>query len=86
MNPRLVAVRPMDGDPSTQLLSDGGPRAYLTMLALQPCRLGSEGDYAYGSVEAARVAWALAENMGMSVEEAAAQVLVFAAKKNGAVA
>lgn len=89
VNPRLVAVRPMDGDPEYAAIEcDGGLRVCLTMAgAANLAGFVPEGDYAYGSVEAARAAWApLAENMGMSVEDAAAQVLAFAAKKNGAVA
>ena len=79
----------MDGDPEYAAIEcDGGLRVCLTMAgAANIAGFVPEGDYARGSVEAARAAWApLAENMGMSVEEAAAQVLAFAAKKNGAVA
>ena len=89
VNPRLVAVRPMDGDPEYAAIEcDGGLRVCLTMAgAANIAGFVPEGDYARGSVEAARAAWApLAEKMGVSVEEAAAQVLAFAAKKNGAVA
>ncbi len=89
VNPRLVAVRPMPGDPDYAVIEcDGGVRVCLTMSgAANIAGYVKQGDYAYGNVEAARRAWApIARNMGVSVEEAARTVLGFAAEKNGAVA
>ena len=89
INPRLVAVRPMDGDPEYAVVEcSNGTTVCLTMAgAANIAGFVAAGDYACGNVEAARKAWApLAANMGVSVEEAASQVLAFAAKKNGAVA
>ena len=88
-NPRLVAVRPLPGDPEYAVVEcDGGARVCLTMAgAANIAGLVGDQDYARGNVEAARRAWApLAESMGCSVEEAAQTVLAFASQKNAAVA
>ncbi len=89
VNPRLVAVRPLEGDPEYAVIEcDGGVRVCLTMAgAANIAGYVRPEDYAYGNAEAARRAWEpLAHNMGVSVEEAARTVLGFAAEKNGAVA
>ena len=88
-NPRLVAVRPLPGDPEYAVVEcDGGARVCLTMAgAANIVGLVGDQDYARGDVEAARRAWApLAESMGCSVEEAAETVLALASQKNAAVA
>ncbi|AEC02976.1 hydantoinase/oxoprolinase family protein [Parasphaerochaeta coccoides] len=87
-NPRLVPVRHTASDADyASIECDGGVRIALTLSgAANIAGYVTEGDYAYGSAEAARIAWKpLADNMGCSLEEAARKVLGFAAVKNGAV-
>lgn len=89
VEPRLVAVRPMETDPEYACIEcENGVRVALTMAgAANIAGYVSEGDYAQGNVEAARKAWQpLADNMGCSVEEAARKVLEYAAEKNSKVA
>lgn len=89
VNPRLVAVRPMEGDPEYACIEcDGGLRVSLTMAgAANIAGYVRPEDYAYGNVEAAKLAWKpLADNMDCTVEEAARKVLDFAAEKNARVA
>lgn len=88
-NPRLVAVRPMPGDPEYACIEcDDGVKVCLTMSgAANIAGYVKPGDYAYGNAEAARKAWQpLADNMGCTVDEAARKVLGFAAAKNSKVA
>lgn len=87
--PHLVSVHPTPSDPEYACVEcAGGLRVALTMSgAANLAGFVPEGDYAAGSREAARLAWQpLADNMGCSAEEAARQVLAFAAEKNGRVA
>lgn len=89
VNPRLVAIRPLQGDPEYAVIEcDGGVRVCLTMAgAANIAGFVHDGDYAHGNVEAARRAWEpLAQSMGCSVDEAAQKVLGFANQKNAAVA
>lgn len=89
VNPRVVGVSPMPGDPTYAVIEcDGDVRVCLTMAgAANIAGYVQSTDYAFGNVEAARAAWKpVADAMGITVEEAAEQVLAFAAKKNGAVA
>lgn len=89
VQPRLVAVRPMPTDPEYACIEcANGVRVALTMSgAANIAGYVKEGDYAYGNREAAVKAWKpLADNMGISVEEAARKVLAFAAEKNSRVA
>ncbi len=89
VNPRLVALRPLAGDPEYAVIEcDGGVRVCLTMAgAANIAGFVHDGDYARGNVEAARRAWEpLAQSMGCSVDEAAQKVLGFANQKNAAVA
>ena len=89
VEPKLVAVRPMETDPEYACIEcAGGVRVALTMAgAANIAGYVAEGDYARGNVEAARKAWQpLADNMGVSVEEAARKVLEYAAVKNSKVA
>ena len=85
VDPKLVAVRPMETDPEYACIEcANGVKVALTMAGAANLR---EEDYAFGNVEAARKAWKpLADNMGCSVEEAARKALAFAAAKNGKVA
>lgn len=89
VDPKLVAVRPMETDPEYACIEcANGVRVALTMAgAANVANFVPEGDYARGNVEAARKAWKpLADNMGCTVEEAAKKVLDFAAAKNSKVA
>ena len=89
VEPKLVAVRPMETDPEYACIEcANGVRVALTMAgAANIAGYVAEGDYAQGNVEAARKAWQpLADNMGCTVEEAAKKVLDFAAVKNSKVA
>jgi len=89
VEPKLVSVRPMETDPEYACIEcAGGVRVALTMAgAANSAGYVVEGDYARGNIEAARKAWKpLADNMGISVEEAAKKVLDFAAAKNSKVA
>lgn len=89
VEPRLVAVRPMESDPEYACIEcANGVRVSLTMAgAANIAGYVHPEDYAYGNAEAARKAWEpLAKNMGCTVEEAARQVLAFAAEKNSKVA
>ncbi|MFC7581818.1 hydantoinase/oxoprolinase family protein [Schaalia naturae] len=88
-NPELITVQPMDGDPSYAAVrsADGVTRALTLSGAANIAGYVRPEDYASGSAEAARIAWApLAAAMGMSVEDAARAVLDLAARKNSAVA
>ena len=89
VEPKLVAVRPMETDPEYACIEcANGVRVALTMAgAANIAGYVAEGDYARGNVEAARKAWKpLADNMGCTVEEAARKVLEYAAVKNSKVA
>lgn len=89
VQPRLAAVRPMEGDPEYACIEcAGGLRVALTMAgAANIAGFVKPEDYAFGDLEAARKAWQpLADSMGCSVEEAAGRVLDFAAEKNSKVA
>lgn len=89
VDPKLVAVRPMETDPEYACIECvNGVKVALTMAgAANLAGYVREEDYAFGNVEAARKAWKpLADNMGCSVEEAARKALAFAAAKNGKVA
>ena len=89
VDPKLVSVRPMEGDPEYACIEcAGGVRVALTMAgAANLAGFVRPEDYAYGNVEAARKAWQpLADNMGCTVEEAARKVLDYAAAKNSKVA
>ena len=89
VDPKLVAVRPMETDPEYACIEcANGVKVALTMAgAANLAGYVKEEDYAFGNVEAARKAWKpLADNMGCSVEGAAKKALAFAAAKNGKVA
>ena len=89
VEPKLVSVRPMEGDPEYACIEcAGGVRVALTMAgAANLAGFVRPEDSAYGNVEAARKAWQpLADNMGCTVEEAARKVLDYAAAKNSKVA
>ena len=89
VEPKLVAVRPMETDPEYACIEcANGVKVALTMAgAANIAGFVPEGDYARGNVEAAKKAWQpLADNMGCTVEEAARKVLEYAAVKNSKIA
>ena len=86
VDPKLVSVRPMEGDPEYACIEcAGGVRVALTMAgAANLAGFVRPEDYAYGNVEAARKAWQpLADNMGCTVEEAARKVLDYGLHRGG---
>ncbi len=88
VNPKLSVISPIESDPDYAYVDcDNGKKFTLTMAgAANICGYVKEGDYAYGNREAAVRAWKpLADNMGITVEEAAKKVLDYAALKNGKV-
>ena len=89
VDPVLKTVRPMADDPDYAYVACSNGRRFALSMAGAANIAGyvHEGDYAYGSSEAARKAWQpLADNMGMSLEDCARTVMGFAAEKNGEVA
>ncbi len=88
VNPVLKEIRPMDGDPSYAYIEcSNGMRFSLTLSGAANIAeyVGSE-HYAFGNRDAAIKAWKpLADNMGISVEEAARKILELSAMKNGRV-
>ncbi|WP_426350339.1 hydantoinase/oxoprolinase family protein [Alloiococcus sp. CFN-8] len=88
INPKLAVISPIESDPDYAYVEcENGKKFTLTMAgAANICGYVKEGDYAYGNREAAMRAWKpLADNMGITVEEAAKKVLDYAALKNGKV-
>jgi len=88
-DPVLKTVKPVDTDPEYAYIECSNGKKYALTLAgaANICGFVPEGDYAHGSVGAARKAWLpLADSMGISVEEAAEKALHFGAVKNSAVA
>jgi N-methylhydantoinase A/oxoprolinase/acetone carboxylase beta subunit len=85
-DPVLEEIHPMPSDPACAMITCADGRHYALTLSGAANIAGyvKEGDYAYGSAEAARKAWQpLADSMHVSVEEAARKALSFAADKNG---
>lgn len=85
VDPKLVSVRPLQGDPEYAMIECANGKKFALTLSGAANIAGyvRKEDYAYGSSEAAKKAWVpLAENMGLSVEETAKKVLGFAAAKN----
>lgn len=85
INPKVKFVSPRQGDPAEYIiLESGNGEEYSYTLAGAANILGyiPEGDYAQGNKEAAIKAWeALAAHVGLSVEEAARQVMNIAIDK-----
>lgn len=85
INPKVKFVSPRQGDPAEYIiLESGNGKEYSYTLAGAANILGyiPEGDYAQGNKEAAIKAWeALATHVGLSVEEAARQVMNIAIDK-----
>ena len=88
VNPVLKGIHPKDTDPEYAYIEcENGMKFALTLSgAANIAGMVPEGDYARGNIEAAKKAWKpLADNMHLSVEQAAEKVLEFAAKKDGLV-
>lgn len=88
VDPVLETVRPKDDDPDYGYVRCSNGKCYALSLsgAANIAGFVPEGDYARGNVEAARKAWKpLADNMGVSVEEAARKALELSAAKNSKV-
>ena len=88
VDPVLCVIKPADGDPDYGYVQCSNGRKFALSLSGAANIAGyvPEGDYARGSVEAARRAWKpLADHMGMTVEEAAERALEMSAAKNGKV-
>lgn len=89
VDPVLKTVIPKEGDPEYGYIECANGKKYSLTLAgaANICGYVLEGDYARGNIESAKKAWKpLADNMGVSVEEAAKKVIEYAAIKNSAVA
>jgi N-methylhydantoinase A/oxoprolinase/acetone carboxylase beta subunit len=88
VDPVLRTVRPADGDPDYAYVecSNGKKVALSLSGAANIAGCVPEGDYARGDIEAARKAWKpIADNMGLTVEQAAEKAMEFAAAKNAKV-
>lgn len=88
VDPVLQTIRPTPTDTEYAYVECANGKKFALTLsgAANICGYVKPGDYAYGNVEAAKKAWQpLAENMGLTVEEAARKVLGYSAAKNGSV-
>lgn len=88
IDPVLKTVKPSATDPEYAYVECANGKKFALTLsgAANICGFVKPEDYARGNIEAAKIAWRpLADNMGMSVEEAAAKVLGYSAAKNEAV-
>ncbi len=88
VNPVLCAVKPRESDPDYACVQCENGKRYALSLAGAANLAGyvSEDDYARGNLEAAKKAWKpLADNMGLSVEDAAKEALRLSALKNSKV-
>lgn len=88
VDPVLKCVRPLEGDPEYGYVECANGKKFALSLSGAANIAGyvKDGDYAKGNVEAARKAWkSVADQMGISVEEAAIAALNLAAKKNAEV-
>lgn len=86
IDPVLCTIKPGQGDPDYGYIKCSNGKKFALSLAGAANLAGyvSESDYAYGNIEAAKRAWKpLADNMGMTVTEAAEKALEMSAAKNG---
>jgi len=86
VDPVLKTIKPDATDPDYAYVECSNGQTFALSLAGAANIAGyvPKGDYAHGSVEAARKAWApLAQSMGITVDEAAKLALSHSAKKNG---
>ena len=82
----LIAPRPEDAADYAAVSCAGGRYALTLAGAANLLGYVPEGDYARGNAEAARLAWqALADTLGVSVEDACRQAMDIACKKAGQV-
>lgn len=85
IEPVLHTVKPSETDPDYGYVQCSNGKKFALSLAGAANLAGyvPEGDYARGSIEAARKAWQpLADSMGMSVEDTAREALRLSALKN----
>lgn len=85
VEPVLHTVKPSETDPDYGYVQCSNGKKFALSLAGAANLAGyvPEGDYARGSIEAARKAWQpLADSMGMSVEDTAREALRLSALKN----
>lgn len=88
VDPVLKSVSPKASDPEYAYIecSNGNKYALTLSGAANIAGMVPEDDYAHGNIESAKKAWKpLADNMHITVEEAAEKVLEFAAVKDGKV-
>lgn len=88
VDPVVKCIRPSAGDPDYAYIECSNGKRFALSLSGAANIAGyvDEGDYARGSIEAARKAWKpLADGMGISVEEAAELALRLSAEKNAVV-
>lgn len=79
INPKVIRVQPLENDPSDYIAiegSDGKRFAITVTCAANALKLVKEGDYSFGSYEASyKAIKALADELNLSVEEAATQIM-----------
>ena len=88
VDPVLKTIKPKENDPDYAYIECSNGKKFALSLAGAANIAGyvPEDDYARGDIEAARKAWKpVADNMGISVEEAAKKVLTLSAAKNSKV-
>lgn len=79
IEPKVVRIQPLDNDPSDYIAIEGkdGKRFAITVTcAANALKLVKPGDYSYGNYEASyKAVKALADDLGVSVKEAATQIM-----------
>lgn len=88
VDPVLRCINPLEGDPDYAYVECAGGKKFALSLSGAANIAGyvDGSDYASGNAEAAKKAWKpLADQMGISVEEAAERALALSAQKNSAV-
>ncbi|MDT2612919.1 hydantoinase/oxoprolinase family protein [Enterococcus dongliensis] len=79
INPKVVRIQPLENDPSDYVVVEGedGQRFAITVTcAANVLRLVKEGDYSFGNYESSYKAMkALADDLNLSVEETAIQIM-----------
>ncbi|MGG3574571.1 hydantoinase/oxoprolinase family protein [Bacillus gobiensis] len=83
-SPNLKLISPREGDPDYAIIECAGGKPYSLTLAGAANLLGfiPEDDYAKGNYESAKKAWKpLADSLGITIEEAAEQVMRIAVEK-----
>ncbi|WP_086350757.1 hydantoinase/oxoprolinase family protein [Candidatus Enterococcus clewellii] len=79
IDPKVIRVQPLENDPSDYIAiegSDGKRFAITVTCAANALKLVKEGDYSFGSYEASyKAIKALSDELSLSVEEAATQIM-----------